>query len=225
MGGRDSWPLALEWGRRRFNSRARGRARNSRARGRARLQAFKISPGFKSFNSRARGRARRFVPRTCGWPSQCFNSRARGRARHIGAGVSNAPEEFQLTRPWEGATPYYKRLWRVLKVSTHAPVGGRDPCIGHPIQPMRVFQLTRPWEGATRTLIVRIILHNVVSTHAPVGGRDPPIVARRRTGAAGFNSRARGRARRMGTVPLSGVDAFQLTRPWEGATPISPGGR
>ncbi len=33
---------------------------------------------------------------------------------------------FQLTRPWEGATPDGLSVKFASSVSTHAPVGGRD---------------------------------------------------------------------------------------------------
>ncbi len=144
--------------------------------------------------------------------------------------------EFQLTRPWEGATggkgsfrlivkrfnsrargrarqlPLKHDNWP-LEVSTHAPVGGRDryPRIETRL-PRRFNSRAR---GRARYRCVQgcrcfnsrargrarlarggaVVLCIVVSTHAPVGGRDYPVPA-----------------------PNVGRTAFQLTRPWEGAT-------
>ncbi len=145
------------------------------------------------FNSRARGRARPAFLREKN-SYERFNSRARGRARQAVA-TATAP---------------------LKRVSTHAPVGGRDLTNFPTSTSARSFQLTRPWEGATQVLsslscslkfqltrpwegatylLESGKLYECVSTHAPVGGRDSLL-----------NPDGPHRSE------------FQLTRPWEGAT-------
>ncbi len=82
------------------------------------------------------------------------------------------------------------------RVSTHAPVGGRDTYIIQYYLFLSTFQLTRPWEGAT-TVLYEPHSSDTVSTHAPVGGRDLPWSSFKPT-----------------------MYEFQLTRPWEGATVV-----
>ncbi len=81
---------------------------------------------------------------------QRFNSRARGRARPRKRSQYRVNvREFQLTRPWEGATLFPERACGLHSVSTHAPVGGRDEYPDGTALDSAKFQLTRPWEGAT----------------------------------------------------------------------------
>ncbi len=79
--------------------------------------------------------------------------------------------QFQLTRPWEGATePLSLTMYGSRCFNSRARGRAR------PVRPGRVG------------------IDNVVSTHAPVGGRDRMRQQRNRR-PQGFNSRARGRAR------------------------------
>ncbi len=143
---------------------------NSRARGRARHPDLWQADALMGFNSRARGRARRcFDLNSLGQHS--FNSRARGRARPpVGRIAFALSLQFQLTRPWEGATPLERS--GISDECFNSRARGR----ARPFSTLRTFifvwfQLTRPWEGATIWRSTRRLLI-WVSTHAPVGGRD-----------------------------------------------------
>ncbi len=96
---------------------------------------------------------------------------------------------FQFTRPVGGAT-----LGScvgddvLLRVSIHAPRGGRDAVCLASLLCTVVFQFTRPVGGAT---IARALLEgfSLVSIHAPRGGRDRNE-SRWRQDHGSFNSRA-----------------------------------
>ena len=61
----------------------------------------------------------------------------------------NTQQEFQPTRPLRGATSLIEYTPKIINISTHAPLAGRDSLrIGSPCQLFR-FQPTRPLRGAT----------------------------------------------------------------------------
>ena len=81
-------------------------------------------------------------------------------------------ESFQPTRPSRGATVLEQgRRGQWLRISTHAPLAGRDAARSHIVSCSRAFQPTRPLRGAT---VGRTAMHCVgsISTHAPLAGRD-----------------------------------------------------
>ena len=100
---------------------------------------------------------------------------------------------FQPTRPLRGATADRDRLDLVHRISTHAPLAGRDakssalgsssfhfnpraPCGARPLTGIVsissiVFQPTRPLRGATQK-VPRLDRLRSISTHAPLAGRD-----------------------------------------------------
>ncbi len=78
-------------------------------------------------------------------------------------------------------------------VSTHAPVGGRDGYDKADMSGCQAFQLTRPWEGATR----HVSRHReTMCFNSRARGRARRIYFRAIRPRPRFNSRARGRARR-----------------------------
>ena len=57
------------------------------------------------------------------------------------------------------------------RISTHAPLAGRDPGVFGNTSNLKTFQPTRPLRGATN--IVDVLSNQVdISTHAPLAGRD-----------------------------------------------------
>ena len=78
---------------------------------------------------------------------------------------------FQPTRPLRGATTNIHLRRPCLRISTHAPLAGRDH--PRPLQlPLSVgFQPTRPLRGATVASAVPCWTARI-STHAPLAGRD-----------------------------------------------------
>ena len=108
---------------------------------------------------------------------------------------------FQSTRPLRGATVRQFLKLRLIRISIHAPLAGRDyhrhtrRC-GH-----RYFNPRAPC-GA-RPEIILVFRHGVeISIHAPLAGRDHEQVAFKRV-HADFNPRAPCGARRHQHQPLS----------------------
>ena len=101
--------------------------------------------------------------------------------------------EFQPTRPLRGATARFAEPRALCRISTHAPLAGRDgnafvlpvtqgdfnpraPCGARPsvqlyLLSLARFQPTRPLRGATREAAEAVIAP-AISTHAPLAGRD-----------------------------------------------------
>ena len=104
---------------------------------------------------------------------------------------------FQPTRPLRGATCGHRISAGACRISTHAPLAGRDysvnlidrfpvisthaPLAGRDglgqtaFAPCRIFQPTRPLRGAT-TIGDRTDIPIFISTHAPLAGRDSKSV-------------------------------------------------
>ena len=123
---------------------------------------------------------------------------------------------FQPMRPLRGATAPLWRRSRRSRISTHAPLAGRDsarstglrrwlyfnpraPCGARPEIAVRItrtdiFQPPRPLRGATGLRPV-LSIQPSISTHAPLAGRD---------------------GEEMAALELDGE--FQPTRPLRGAT-------
>ena len=125
---------------------------------------------------------------------------------------------FQPTRPLRGATLDSTRRCAFGRISTHAPLAGRDAVdlLDYTIQ--RVFQPTRPLRGAT-------ILPNRgggddqnFNPRAPCGARRN--VDDHRGSYQDFNPRAPCGARPRSRRTVSPVTIFQPTRPLRGATPF-----
>ena len=103
------------------------------------------------------------------------------------------PGAFQSPRPLRGATSGKVVYHPQVRISTHAPLAGRDheqkvarkySTKFQPTRPLRgatnvspnqsiiaVFQPTRPLRGATAGLMHRLSAFDI-STHAPLAGRD-----------------------------------------------------
>ena len=101
---------------------------------------------------------------------------------------------FQPMRPLRGATAPLWRRSRRSRISTHAPLAGRDsarstglrrwlyfnpraPCGARPEIAVRItrtdiFQPTRPLRGATENDMISVLTVLRISTHAPLAGRD-----------------------------------------------------
>ena len=115
-------------------------------------------------------------------------------------------------------------MWYPLKISTHAPLAGRDGSLVYRLQVARIFQPTRPLRGAT-TRIDGLPFASIISTHAPLAGRDSAKAVEPKTDTANFNPRAPCGARphvlhhhyNMECIsthaPLAGRDLNQVTRP------------
>ena len=102
------------------------------------------------------------------------------------------------------------------KISTHAPLAGRDLSLFPVSKGSQAFQPTRPLRGATNNRQVIFTLH-LISTHAPLAGRDDCTV-RAICKATDFNPRAPCGAR-LTQSKLSDLQTeFQPTRPLRGAT-------
>ena len=162
----------------------------------------------------------------------------RGATQLLGA-IGGLVLVFQPTRPLRGATQPGAEQGHLLRISTHAPLAGRDECRREitggqsrfqPTRPLRgatagrqdraqgrlQFQPTRPLRGAT-IVFPPLSQTGGISTHAPLAGRDGRNL-RCRHPSRYFNPRAPCGARP--TPPSSGgrSSAFQPTRPLRGAT-------
>ena len=144
---------------------------NPRAPCGARQMTCKLLPACLGFNPRAPCGARRASPYGRYQRGCSFNPRAPCGARHQVTRPKPKPErfqptrplrgatvsvqmwyplkEFQPTRPLRGATHQTQRQKQDCKVSTHAPLAGRDST-PKPEQAIdKKFQPTRPLRGAT----------------------------------------------------------------------------
>ena len=173
-------------------------------------------------------------------PSAHFNPRAPCGARPFFVRFLRRFDLFQPTRPLRGATSCACTCHRAARISTHAPLAGRDgpwmPCLPcspyfNPRAPCgarrrypapsslhRLFQPTRPLRGATSAL-ARPAAGPPISTHAPLAGRDH-LGDRLRRDAGDFNPRAPCGARPVMRSWMFWMrPLFQPTRPLRGATP------
>ena len=125
-----------------------------------------------------------------------FNPRAPCGARLLCDLNKRAGIEFQPTRPLRGATLGAKTVLQHIRISTHAPLAGRD--VRHAAIP-----------GAKIT----------ISTHAPLAGRDRPDSSATAC-RSNFNPRAPCGARLMRNGKAGDVREFQPTRPLRGATSV-----
>ena len=152
--------------------------------------------------------------------------------------LQKGTKKFQPTRPLRGATGMVLTGCRRSKISTHAPLAGRDtysqagalcyhnfnpraPCGARPqpvfpAMPKYPFQPTRPLRGATATLAM-ILAEVGISTHAPLAGRDR-LQRYMRSQRSHFNPRAPCGARRQKRCRNNTAKVFQPTRPLRGAT-------
>ena len=141
---------------------------------------------------------------------RCFNPRAPCGARLALLSAATSGRKFQPTRPLRGATSGAFPAPRLGRISTHAPLAGRDktvqrllnwtqnfnpraPCGARLHCPDKIstqflFQPTRPLRGATRR---RRCAGGAmqISTHAPLAGRDTVSSIPSRT-LSHFNPRA-----------------------------------
>ena len=127
-----------------------------------------------------------------------FNPRAPCGARHRVAAVGGCIMKFQPTRPLRGATATTVVIQLDGKISTHAPLAGRDTNFNQ-----------------------RIGHHRDFNPRAPCGARhhlSPPSQRLRN-----FNPRAPCGARPVSERSMKNVSPFQPTRPLRGATEIRIG--
>ena len=78
-----------------------------------------------------------------------FNPRAPYGARPMPSGANGLLSLFQPTRPLRGATHLDGAADRLLRISTHAPLAGRDWAWMEVKRRYLPFQPTRPLRGAT----------------------------------------------------------------------------
>ena len=81
------------------------------------------------------------------------------------------PGAFQSPRPLRGATSGKVVYHPQVRISTHAPLAGRDHEQKVARKYSTKFQPTRPLRGATAGLMHRLSAFDI-STHAPLAGRD-----------------------------------------------------
>ena len=148
------------------------------------------------------------------------------------------PGAFQPTRPLRGATrlccgrcrnmdfnprapcgarPIRQRETQVWRISTHAPLAGRDFTDTGSFADRFLFQPTRPLRGATfRAESLGLV--SLISTPAPLAGRDHP---RRRHERADthFNPRAPCGARRNASENLVLREEISTHAPLAGRDP------
>ena len=168
-----------------------------------------------------------------------FNSRTPRGARHYRSMQNLHGIHFNSRTPRGARRDIKRRVRERVRISTHAPLAGRDGnklnlftayCQFQLTHPSRgatsasrprpqddVFQLTHPSRGATRKCNILFITFNNISTHAPLAGRDK-------------YKRAFAELESISThAPLAGRDPsncmkntpnikFQLTHPSRGAT-------
>ena len=172
-----------------------------------------------------------------------FNPRAPCGARRETCAYTARYIIFQPTRPLRGATAISKKSWQIHKfqptrplrgatrpqlhrlgdprISTHAPLAGRDEPPAKEGKTKLEFQPTRPLRGATCRLTVCTPCRYTISTHAPLAGRDARMPASRAE-RRDFNPRAPCGARQGIRLINSMLEiTFQPTRPLRGATSLT----
>ena len=184
---------------------------NPRAPCGARLKPVMRTAGVTYFNPRAPCGARH-IDNGLGCTFDDFNPRAPCGARpqpYLTHSRKNSP--FQPTRPLRGATLSVSKFATLKRISTHAPLAGRDhniaetPTLSKNFNPRapcgarllirntglarHAFQPTRPLRGAT---VVRVVprISFEISTHAPLAGRDRYPAPRSLHRSKHFNPRA-----------------------------------
>ena len=150
--------------------------------------------------------------------------------------------EFQSTRPSWGATLAEEDVFKVGKISIHAPLVGRDKPSPHKRRTSRnfnpraprgarhvaalypgvraIFQSTRPSWGATR-FAGALYAPRDISIHAPLVGRDTAICGNKNV-TGKFQSTRPSWGATLATWRLVGKSEFQSTRPSWGATNAVP---
>ena len=104
-------------------------------------------------------------------PQTYFNPRAPCGARPASQPFCGHEWPFQPTRPLRGATSRRRALQVCGRISTHAPLAGRDVSCTVPGWSSYPFQPTRPLRGATIGNQIGDAAI-AISTHAPLAGRD-----------------------------------------------------
>ena len=120
-----------------------------------------------------RGATLRFVLVTSSF--SYFNPRAPCGARRFLSLPNFLVPKFQPTRPLRGATAWSAGQAQIQRISTHAPLAGRDAKTGYMTPVLESFQPTRPLRGATY-MSGNLADALSISTHAPLAGRDSKSV-------------------------------------------------
>ena len=110
--------------------------------------SIKVTINKRDFNPRAPCGARpRHIQRFA--RAFYFNPRAPCGARRLPRRLTASSATFQPTRPLRGATIDIYKKPANAKISTHAPLAGRDKPTSVSKRQTRTFQPTRPLRGAT----------------------------------------------------------------------------
>ena len=177
-----------------------------------------VRPHPKRFNPRAPWGARLMTPEmvTMG---QCFNPRAPWGARLFGRGFVIRSLRVSIHAPRGGRDrrkTQKQSAW--VRFNPRAPWGARRVCI-HGVSGTVPFQSTRPVGGATSSQgYCKSAIE--VSIHAPRGGRDLGL-STFASRVFCFNPRAPWGARLFNPYTNTCVALFQSTRPVGGATPAT----
>ena len=123
-----------------------------------------------------------------------FNPRAPCGARQKDLFFLDFPVAFQPTRPLRGATALCRRAPHTFRISTHAPLAGRD-----------FFSVGKRCR------------RDEISTHAPLAGRDEFVAGIAKSTTISTHAPLAGRD--VVVIYLTGAQCqFQPTRPLRGAT-------
>ena len=145
-----------------------------------------------------------------------FNPRAPCGARQNGRRRFLSIVRFQPTRPLRGATDITTSKQKSRRISTHAPLAGRDCGIRNRIRQRINFNPRAPC-GARPNRVFNPCNSSNISTHAPLAGRDVSSDLYLTT-FLNFNPRAPCGARQNQKRRQKDFIKFQPTRPLRGAT-------
>ena len=125
-------------------------------------------------------------------------------------------DDFNPLAPCGARRGQWTRPWRMLRISIHSPLAGRDPCLRLKMHGITIFQSTRPSRGETDTPTFQTPGRTDFNPLAPRGARQKqpfcPLVDTH------FNPLAPRGARRAGTARAWDARLFQSTRPSRGET-------
>ena len=125
-------------------------------------------------------------------------------------------DDFNPLAPCGARRGQWTRPWRMLRISIHSPLAGRDPCLRLKMHGITIFQSTRPSRGETDTPTFQTPGRTDFNPLAPRGARQKqpfcPLVDTH------FNPLAPRGARPQGDPGPQGLQGFQSTRPSRGET-------
>ena len=175
--------------------------------------------GRSYFNPRAPCGARPGGSIRCRQSQTYFNPRAPCGARLGSVEFAEPVRRISTHAPLAGRDHRHRRKGLLVAViSTHAPLAGRDRSARAALAAGLGFQPTRPLRGATVLRDVARHRHIGISTHAPLAGRDhrkPRLFAEVKIST---HAPLAGRDKSLHRLKIDAALIFQPTRPLRGAT-------